>query len=701
MVERHVFRRRQRRGDVRLQDPVAALDPLAIARQVRLVVRMRGDADEIAQATRRQARIAVEREHVAHGVGDARRRAHVDERTGRPFGQHRQQLLELAALALPADPALLRFGEAALAMQQQEAKRPVRLHRIERVEPLDLVARRGEQCFVAFGVLACGVGPVGQQRELHAAFRIGEVVQLQLVRQLGTRGRPAEHGRYDDQRAVLVGDAGEQCQPRQAARPRRFADQPVDHRDRHLGGRNHEQHTGEPGPPWHGRAGRQGDAVVDQQPGDDSRRGGADRAQVDRQGHAAQRPSSPPRILAGQPDRRQQLDLARAVEPVARHRLRFVAFGRVLGGATHAVKQRFGDDPLALAALLAQFLDAVQRLVACVVAFGGEGRGAEHQLCQNAGRGDDVGPVGVADRAQRVDRVADAQVVGRLCRRQSRLDVGKVRRDAMQPIERDRRVDLGAMVLQALRHLRQERFADATTVEHREQLVEAAGRERIDAIAAEIGDLARRLVRGHALGEAAQVLDQHHAQGRRQGPQLAEREFAGRFVGLEEVDQQFFVEGAVGVRDEGPGDAVDARQADQRLVLQHRQIAEIAARQAVGDLAQLRFDQMEVVEQPFGRRAHVVAGLGLPADVVVRLAQDADVVAQARKEGGRSRGRKARGMGDAEADAMLGKAFGAEDFRAIGPLERAAFGIENVAQRRWCVGHQPQQFGRRHRWIRR
>ena len=168
-----------------------------------------------------------------------------------------------------------------------------------------------------------------------------------------------------------------------------------------------------------------------------------------------------------------------------------------------------------------------------------------------------------------------------------------------------------------------------------------------------------------ALGQPAQVLDQHDPQRRRQGPELAERELARLLVGLEEVHQQLLVEGAVGVGDERPGDAVDARQADQRLVLQHRQVAEVAPRQAVVDLAQLRFDQVEVVEQPLGRRADVVAGGRLPADVAVRLAQDPDVVAQAREEGGRALGREARGVGVAEAAAVLREALGTEDLRAV------------------------------------
>ena len=88
---------------------------------------------------------------------------------------------------------------------------------------------------------------------------------------------------------------------------------------------------------------------------------------------------------------------------------------------------------------------------------------------------------------------------------------------------------------------------------------------------AQVGHFARGLVGGHALGQAAQVLDQHHAQGGGQRPHLAQVEFARLLVGAQELHQQVFIEGAVGVGHEGPGHAVDARQAGQRLVQQHRQ----------------------------------------------------------------------------------------------------------------------------------
>src|SRR5206468_9762775 len=88
----------------------------------RLVVRVRGHDDELAQPARRQLGVAVERDDVARAGLDARGRAEVDEggraRIGHTrFGDSRDQLLELAALALPAYPALLGFAEHALAVQ--------------------------------------------------------------------------------------------------------------------------------------------------------------------------------------------------------------------------------------------------------------------------------------------------------------------------------------------------------------------------------------------------------------------------------------------------------------------------------------------------------------------------------------------------------------------------------------------------------
>ncbi len=121
VVERHLVGLGKRRRDVRLQDRVAALDALAVGRQTRQVVRMGGDADELAQPPRRQAGVAVEGDDVAGSGGDRRGAAEIEERARAAFGEQGDQLLELAALSLPADPALLGRRQAPLAMQDDEA----------------------------------------------------------------------------------------------------------------------------------------------------------------------------------------------------------------------------------------------------------------------------------------------------------------------------------------------------------------------------------------------------------------------------------------------------------------------------------------------------------------------------------------------------------------------------------------------------
>ena len=79
---------------------------------------MRGDADQFAQASWWQLRVAVERDDVAGLLAKARDLPQVQEGVGGSGGKPGKQLFELAALALPADPALLGSTKSALAVQQ-------------------------------------------------------------------------------------------------------------------------------------------------------------------------------------------------------------------------------------------------------------------------------------------------------------------------------------------------------------------------------------------------------------------------------------------------------------------------------------------------------------------------------------------------------------------------------------------------------
>ena len=76
-----------------------------------------------------------------------------------------------------------------------------------------------------------------------------------------------------------------------------------------------------------------------------------------------------------------------------------------------------------------------------------------------------------------------------------------------------------------------------------------------------MGNLTRDLVPGDAVSHAAQVFQQHHTQGGRQRPQLAQREFTDFLVGVQKRGEQLGVQHAVGVGHISPGNAIDTRQA--------------------------------------------------------------------------------------------------------------------------------------------
>ena len=115
------------------------------------------------------------------------------------------------------------------------------------------------------------------------------------------------------------------------------------------------------------------------------------------------------------------------------------------------------------------------------------------------------------------------------------------------------------------------------------------------------------------------------------------------------------------------------------------------------DLLELRLDQVEVVEQPFGRRADVVAGGRLHADVAVRLAQREDVAAQARKEGRRARASPARRGASRPGCGRAARSAAARRSRS------GSAAAPGRARRRGCraaprgaPGRQAQQLGMRH-----
>ncbi len=106
------------------------------------------------------------------------------------------------------------------------------------------------------------------------------------------------------------------------------------------------------------------------------------------------------------------------------------------------------------------------------------------------------------------------------------------------------------------------------------------------------------------VGQPPQVLDEHDAQGDRHGPELADGQRLGALIGADEAAQDVRIEIAVGMRDERPGNAEHPRIAGERPVGEFRQLAVVTGRQVVANLADLFFDEVIVVQQPFGGGHH-------------------------------------------------------------------------------------------------
>ena len=124
--------------------------------------------------------------------------------------------------------------------------------------------------------------------------------------------------------------------------------------------------------------------------------------------------------------------------------------------------------------------------------------------------------------------------------------------------------------------------------------------------------------------DAAQVFDQRQAQHAGQRPEFAERQIDFFLIGGDIPREAFGVPVAVTVRD-GFGSHV----IDPRTVMRRRQLRQTATegfRQVVAHNADLLFNQIVIVQQPFAGGSH--AGFLAVAELVAAFRQNAFVVVQ-------------------------------------------------------------------------
>ena len=93
---------------------------------------------------------------------------------------------------------------------------------------------QSQQRLIAVFMLGCGIGPVGEQREMQIAFRAGKMVNLQTFDQFLDRRWRCQQRRHRDQRAQMRGNAVAQFQRGQQGGAKAKSDGAIDQRDRGI-----------------------------------------------------------------------------------------------------------------------------------------------------------------------------------------------------------------------------------------------------------------------------------------------------------------------------------------------------------------------------------------------------------------------------------------------------------------------------------
>ena len=220
----------KRRRHPRLKDRVALHDRATLRVVTRAVERMRHLANQTPDSVTRQLRVRVQRDDISD-VFRGRWRCAADVHEGGVCGPSQKpvQFMELAAFALPADPAPLALVPDAPAVQQEEAWARGR-RAITSIEAFNAVACDSDKFRIAFRSIDVRIDPIGQQSKVQIAFRTRQMVDLEplhLFRDVFGRGQERGHG---DERAQRFGNPAAKLEARQRNRANEKRDPSIDKR---------------------------------------------------------------------------------------------------------------------------------------------------------------------------------------------------------------------------------------------------------------------------------------------------------------------------------------------------------------------------------------------------------------------------------------------------------------------------------------
>ncbi len=148
----------------------------------------------------------------------------------------------------------------------------------------------------------------------------------------------------------------------------------------------------------------------------------------------------------------------------------------------------------------------------------------------------------------------------------------------------------------------------------------------------EVGLVAVPPARGNAPGDPPEALDEGQAKHDRDGPQLAQLERDDGLVGGDEAAEVVGIDTPIDMRDQLQGDAVGAGVAGQRPARQPGKLPAVLPRKVSPGGPDLRFNEVEVVEQPVGGGGDALAFTGGGADQFVGGQERIGILRQSRQQ---------------------------------------------------------------------
>ena len=177
----------------------------------------------------------------------------------------------------------------------------------------------------------------------------------------------------------------------------------------------------------------------------------------------------------------------------------------------------------------------------------------------------------------------------------------------VEPGENRRHLDV--LIAQLADHLNRERVRKRHALEfgqHRRRRLRLPRSRAQQPVGKIVGVLPRDVAVGDPAGEAPKIFDQHDTQRDGDRPELADRQRLHFLIGTDIAAQYPSVEATVGMGDKSPRDPEHPRISGERAVQQFRELPVVAERQIGADFADLLFNQMIIVDQPFRRRRDCV-----------------------------------------------------------------------------------------------